>query len=159
MHCCIYNSLVVVELKRKIIKGVNISAGAFTNNNSTWTFAMSTILVYLTVQPTPQHKLAMDKAFSFMLDRVAYVSDGVKPDVTSAGYSVEYNGLVGEMSGLPYVTIHYEDEDIFIKTSFNGLTSAALAAEIGNRTLEELVDKASYHPDNILGQYRGPSPW
>lgn len=102
----------------------------------------------------------MDKAFGSSLDEVAYVSDGVKLDVAPRSFSVEYCGLVGEKSGLPYVTLHYEDRNILVKASFNGLSMAALADEIGNRTVQELVDKASYHPDNILGYYRGPTnPW
>ncbi|KAF8923513.1 hypothetical protein BGZ47_004709, partial [Haplosporangium gracile] len=98
---------------------------------------MAEIVVYLRVQPTPEDKLAMDTAFDFILPSVTYVTDGVKPDVNPT-FTVEYNGLVGEESGHRYVTLHYERENVVIKASFSGLGMAALASEIGNRTVREL---------------------
>lgn len=115
---------------------------------------MAKFVVYLTVQPTVEDKLAMDEVFGFMLDGVTYVTDGVRPDVLP-DFTVEYSGLVGEKSGHRYVTLHYED-NVFLKASFTGLGMAALASEIGNRTLEELVDKANHSPDNILHLHRRP---
>nr|KAF9419368.1 hypothetical protein BGZ76_004249 [Entomortierella beljakovae] len=115
---------------------------------------MAEFVVYLRVQPTDEDRSAMDSAFDFMLPRVIYVTDGVAPDVVPS-FSVEYSGLVGEKSGHRYVTLHY-DEGVVIKASFSGLGMAALASEIGNRTLEELVDKADHSPDEILHLHRGP---
>lgn len=66
---------------------------------------------------------------------------------------MEYNGLVGETSGHRYVTLHYEAEGIVIKTTFSGLGMVALAADIGNGTVDELVDKADYSPDKIMHLY------
>lgn len=116
---------------------------------------MAKFVVYLTVQPTVEDMLAMDEAFGFMLSGVTYVTDGERPDVLP-DFTVEYGGLVGVKSGHRYVTLHYEDEDVFIKASFTGLGMAALASEIGNRTLEELVVKANHSPDNILHLHRRP---
>ncbi|KAF9398807.1 hypothetical protein BGZ76_008030, partial [Entomortierella beljakovae] len=79
----------------------------------------------------------MDEAFSYQLPNVIYATDDTIID-KSAPFTVEYNGLVGEESGLRYVTLHYECENVVIKASFRGLESALIAAEIGNRTLDEL---------------------
>lgn len=119
---------------------------------------MAEFVVYLRVQPTVEDKLAMDKAFG-SLSRVTYVTDGVNPDVNPR-FTVEYNGLVGETSGRRYVTLHYEAEGVVIKASFSGLAMAVLAYDIGNRTVDELVDKADCSPDKIMYLYRSPfSPY
>ncbi|KAF9433055.1 hypothetical protein BGZ76_009953 [Entomortierella beljakovae] len=109
---------------------------------------MAEIVVYLRVQPTLEDKAEMDKEFDFILPSVTYVTDGVEPDVVPS-FTVEYNGLVGEETGLKYVTLHYEG-GVVIKASFSGLGMAALASEIGNRSLKELVSKANRLPDQIL---------
>lgn len=115
---------------------------------------MAEFVVYLRVQPTVEDKLAMDEAFGSS-SRVIYVTDGVKPDITPP-FTVEYNGLVGETSGRRYVTLHYESHNVVIRAAFSGLGMAVLAFDIGNRTVDELVDKSDYSPDKIMYLYRSP---
>jgi hypothetical protein len=121
---------------------------------------MAEFVVYLRVQPTPEDKQAMDDEFDSMLPRVTYVTDGVRPKDMNPCFTVEYNSLVGETSGRRFVTLHYEPEDVVIKASFTGLGMAALAAGIGNRSLDDLVDKAEHSPDQIMYVYVSPfSPY